>query len=46
MHKYVSLRKKFLELDELHMYDLYVPIIKDMDIKISYEEAKEIVKRA
>ncbi|NLJ88043.1 MAG: oligoendopeptidase F [Epulopiscium sp.] len=45
MHKYVSLRKKFLELDELHMYDLYVPIIKDMDIKISYEEAKEIVKK-
>lgn len=44
MHQYVALRKRMLGLDQLHMYDLYVPIIKDMDIKVSYEEAKDIVK--
>lgn len=43
MHKYVALRKKALELDELHMYDLYVPIVKDIDMKIAYAEAKEMV---
>lgn len=43
MHRYVSLRKRALGLEELHMYDLYVPIVKDVDMKIPYEEAKEIV---
>lgn len=43
MHRYVDLRKRVLNLDELHMYDLYVPLVKDFDKKISYEEAKEIV---
>ncbi len=43
MHQYVSLRKKLLGVDELHMYDIYVPIVKDVDMKIPYEEAKEIV---
>jgi len=41
MHRYVELRKKSLGLKELHMYDLYAPIIKDADINISYEESKE-----
>lgn len=44
MHRYVNLRKKFLELDEMHMYDLYIPIIKDIQIKITYEEAVEKIK--
>jgi oligoendopeptidase F len=43
MHRYVALRKKLLGLEELHMYDLYTPIVKDADIKISFEEAKEMV---
>lgn len=43
MHDYVRIRKKILKVDELHMYDLYTPIIPDMDIKISYEEAKETI---
>lgn len=43
MYKYVSLRKRALKLDELHMYDLYVPIVKDIEMKIPYSEAKEIV---
>ena len=43
MHKYVSVRKKKLGVDELHMYDVYVPLLAEMDKKIPYEEAKEIV---
>jgi oligoendopeptidase F len=44
MYKYVSLRKKALGVEKLHMYDLYTPIVKEVDIKIPYEEAKEKVK--
>ena len=43
MHRYVTLRKKFLDLDELHMYDLYTPIVKDVNVKYNFEEAKELV---
>ncbi len=43
LHKYVSLRKDKLGVDELHMYDLYVPLLGDVDRKIPYEEAKKIV---
>lgn len=43
MHRYVSLRKKLLGLDELHMYDLYTPLIPNMNKDIPFEEAKEIV---
>ena len=42
MHRYVSLRKKMLGVDELHMYDVYVPMVADYDRKFSYEEAKEL----
>lgn len=44
MYRYMELRKKALQLDELHMYDIHVPITKDIDMKIPFEEAKEIVK--
>ncbi|QDP39796.1 oligoendopeptidase F [Radiobacillus deserti] len=43
LHRYVALRKKVLELDELHMYDLYTPLVKDVDMKIPYEEAQQKV---
>ncbi|MBC2725888.1 oligoendopeptidase F [Desulfosporosinus sp.] len=43
MHRYVQLRKKILKLDELHMYDIYVPIVPETTMKISYEEAKNMV---
>lgn len=46
LHRYMELRKKVLELDQLHWYDLYVPLTKDLDIKMSYAEAEEIVIRA
>ncbi|MBQ7602211.1 MAG: oligoendopeptidase F [Lachnospiraceae bacterium] len=46
MYRYVRVRKKLLGVDELHMYDVYTPIIPDVAKKISYEEAKETVLRA
>ncbi len=46
MYRYVSLRKKMLGLDELHMYDLYVPIVEGVEMKFTFEEAKEIVLKA
>lgn len=46
MYRYIGLRKKCLGLDELHMYDIYVPMISDVDKKIPFEEAKETVLKA
>lgn len=46
LHRYVSLRKRLLGLDELHMYDLYVSMIADMDMKIPYEKAVDTVVQA
>ena len=46
LHKYVALRKKLMGLDELHMYDLYTPIVGDADKEIPYEEAKSIIIKA
>ena len=45
MHRYVTLRKKLLGLDELHMYDLYTPLISDVKMEIPFEEAKAIVAK-
>lgn len=41
MHRYVSLRKRLLGVDELHFYDLYTPIVADQDISVDYEQAKQ-----
>ena len=46
MHHYVSLRKKMLGVDELHMYDVYVPMVADYDRKFPYEEAKALSLKA
>lgn len=43
MYRYVDLRRKLLGVDELHMYDLYTPIVSDADVNIPYEEAKQTV---
>lgn len=43
MYRYVDLRRKLLGVDELHMYDLYTPIVSDVDVDIPYEEAKQTV---
>lgn len=42
LHRYVSLRKKLLGVDELHMYDIYVPMIAGVARKYTYEQAKEL----
>lgn len=46
MYKYMEIRKRALGVDELHMYDLYTPIVKNVDMKISFEEGVEKVKKA
>ena len=43
LHRYVSLRKRALGLDELHMYDLYVPIVQNVEMKVPYDRAKEMI---
>lgn len=43
LHRYVSLRKKILNLDEMHMYDIYVPLAENDEEYISYEKAVEIM---
>ena len=46
MKKYLELRKKALGLEELHMYDLYCPIVDSVDMKVEFDAAKELVKKA
>jgi oligoendopeptidase F len=46
LDRYMRLRKRVLQLDELHMYDLYVPIVKETADDISYLEASDTVLAA
>lgn len=43
MYRYVALRKKILGLEELHYYDVYAPLVGDVDVKYSYEQAQQMV---
>ena len=43
MHRYVRLRKKLLGVDELHFYDVYTPLLKDVPAKIPFAQAKQTV---
>ena len=43
MHRYVRLRKKLLGVDELHFYDVYTPLMAEVDRRIPYAEAKQTV---
>ncbi|MDY4588502.1 MAG: oligoendopeptidase F [Oscillospiraceae bacterium] len=43
MYKYVKLRKKLLGVEELHAYDLYAPVVSDIEVKIPFEQAKQEV---
>lgn len=43
LHRYVALRKRVLGLDELHMYDMYTPLVSEVEMKVSYEEAKQLM---
>ena len=44
LHRYMDIRKRCLCLDELHMYDLYVPMVSDVSMEIEFEEAKNLVQ--
>ena len=46
MYKYVALRKKLLGVDELHMYDVYTPIVPDAAVELDFEQAKKSVLEA
>ncbi|MGV2928054.1 oligoendopeptidase F [Macrococcus capreoli] len=41
LHRYTALRKELLGLDEMYMYDMYAPLIEDVDFNVTYEEATE-----
>jgi oligoendopeptidase F len=46
LHRYLRLRKKMLGLDDLQMWDLYVPMVKEVEREIPYEEAKRSVAQS
>ncbi|HBF2344671.1 TPA: oligoendopeptidase F [Clostridioides difficile] len=46
LNKYVELKKKFLGLNEIHMYDLYVPLTDKFDMDIPYDKAQDIILEA
>ena len=46
MYRYMQIRKQVMAVDELHMYDVYVPLTKSFEKKYSFEEAKALVKDA
>lgn len=46
IHRYLKLRKQSLGVDELHMYDLFAPIVDKFDMKITFEEAKATVQES
>ena len=45
-HRYMKLKKKLLNIDKMHMYDVYVNTLDNSDEKYTFEDAKEIVKKA
>lgn len=45
LHKYVLNKKKQLNVDQLHMYDMYVPIVENAEIKVDFDTAFGMVKR-
>lgn len=46
LHRYTSLRKKILDVDTLHMYDLYTPLVAGVEMKVTYDEAKDYVLKS
>ena len=46
LHRYVALRKKVLGVDELHMYDLFTPLVAEVDMPMPYETAKDILVKS
>jgi len=46
LHRYVELRKTALGLDDLHLYDLYVPMVESADSEVTFAEAREMMLAA
>lgn len=46
MHEYVKYRKQALNMDEMHMYDMYIPLSKEYNLTMEYEEAYELICEA
>lgn len=46
LHRYMNLRKKLLGTDDLHMYDLFAPLVEEYKMDITYDEAKKTVKES
>ncbi len=43
MHDYISTRKQTLGLKEQHMYDIFLPLVENADIKLPFEEAYQLI---
>lgn len=46
MHRYMKFRKSYMNVSELHMYDLYVPLTEDYEKTYTYKEAQELILKA
>ncbi len=46
LHRYLELKKRMMGVDELHYYDIYAPLVNDVDLKYSYEEGYDMIKKA
>lgn len=46
MYKYMDIRKRALDIDQHHMYDVYVPMVSEIDLEYTYEECLEIITKA
>ncbi len=46
MYRYMKIRKKLLGVDELHMYDIYTPLVQEYNLKVPYEEAQQTILKA
>lgn len=46
LHDYVDLREKALKVEKIEMYDIYVPMVDNVDLKFTYEEAQEVILEA
>jgi oligoendopeptidase F len=46
LHRYLELKKKMMGIEELHYYDLYAPLVSDVDLTYTYEEGYDIIKKA
>lgn len=44
LHRYVELRKKVLGLADLHLYDLYIPLVPGVEAKIPFAEARTLIQ--